>query len=140
MNRTRSLQMAGATVASAATLLFGLGAAGALPGAAQDVASTMLGQLGVSTPAPDSHSDGHADERGTSQAPDVRDAGVGSTVSSLGTDDATTGLEKGATVSGEASGDASQAGEHGAAEAGISAAAVDAPPVATPPVDTPPVA
>jgi hypothetical protein len=150
MTMKRRLQIAGVTLVGGATLLTGLGAAGALPGAAQGVASNVLGTVGVSVPSPNDHSDGHADQRGRSAdhantpASDngvdatSADTGKGSNISTTATDPSTTGLDKGAAVSSEASNGQSQAGQHGAADA-APAAAVDAPPVGTPPLDTPPV-
>jgi hypothetical protein len=127
-----------------ATLLFGLGAAGALPGAAQDVATQMLGQVGVSTSSPSSSSGGHAESRGhSSDAPDTTatsvgphsDSTKGSDIASIATDSSTTGLEKGAAVSSTASNGKSHAGLEGAPDTG--AAPVSTPPVSTPPVSTP---
>ena len=109
----RRLQILGATLVGTATLLSGLGAAGALPGAAQGIASDVLGAVGVSAPNPDAHSDGHADPRGTSGgAVDSRAApgATGNTVSGVAKDPSKTGLDKGAAVSSAASDGKSHAG------------------------------
>jgi hypothetical protein len=104
-----------ATVALAGTT--GLAFAGSLPGAAQDVASTMLAKVGVSVPGPNSNAGDHPSVRGTSS-----DAGVtssssdkGTEISQLATSTDLTGVEKGAAISTLASGGKSKAGqEHGA--------------------------
>ena len=49
----RRLRRASAALVGSATLFVGLGAAGALPGAAQVVASNVLATVGVNTPNPD---------------------------------------------------------------------------------------
>jgi hypothetical protein len=153
MTMKRRLQLVGVTAIGGVTLLSGLGVAGALPGAAQGVASDMLSHVGVSAPNPNEHSDGNADQRGRSAAhtdatsdnagATVHDAGKGSSVSAAATDPSTTGLDKGAAVSSEASDGKSQAGQHDASDASPAAPAetapVGTPPVDTPPVDTPPV-
>jgi len=145
MTIRRRLQLAGVTLVGGAMLLSGLGVAGALPGAAQGAASDVLGTVGISVPSPNDHSDGNADQRGRSadhantaadDNADATSAGAGAgaekgaSVSGAATDPSTTGLDKGAAVSSEASNGQSQAGQH---------EAVDTPPVGTPPVDTPPV-
>ena len=111
----RRLQILGATLVGTATLLSGLGAAGALPGAAQGIASDVLGAVGVSAPNPDAHSDGHADPRGTSggavDTGGAPGAATGNTVSGVAKDPSTTGLDKGAAVSSAASDGKSKAGD-----------------------------
>jgi hypothetical protein len=103
---------------AAATLLLSLAGAGALPGAAQRIASDVLGQVGVSVPSPDSHSDGHADTRGnsgtgaTSTAGSSDTNGKGAEVSATAHSDST-GVDKGADVSSDASDGKSQAGVNG---------------------------
>lgn len=102
----------------AATLLLSLAGAGALPGAAQRIASDVLGQVGVSVPSPDSHSDGHADTRGNAgtgatSTDGPSDAnGKGATVSGVAHSDSTDG-GKGADVSATASDGKSHAGVNG---------------------------
>jgi hypothetical protein len=121
MSRKRRIQLAGAALVGSATLFAGLGAAGALPGAAQSVASNMLESVGVSTPSPNPHAGTHPDQRGQSgttgaDTPTTADAGSsgkGSQISGIARDDSTTGVDKGAAVSSTASNDTSQAGEHG---------------------------
>jgi hypothetical protein len=159
MNRKRRFQVAGATLVGSAVLFAGLGAAGALPGAAQNVASDVLATVGVSTPSgsPDTHAGTHPDERGRSGGAAADDAtttetggiagtggadatggtsGKGSTVSSLAQDPSTTGVEKGAAVASEASNDQSEADEPGGGPPeGVEAgppASLPAPPVVTP--------
>jgi hypothetical protein len=68
--RPRHLRFAAAAAVAGLTLLSGMAAVGALPGAAQTVAHDMLGTVGISVPEPASATDGHADTRGT-------DAGAG---------------------------------------------------------------
>jgi hypothetical protein len=135
LHRRRRFRVVGAVLVGSATLFAGLGAAGALPGAAERVASDVLSTVGVSTPftAADTHADTHADTRGRSGGapPDAAatsahpttgngtgasggaSGGKGSTVSQLAQDPSTEGVAKGATVSSEASNGQSQAGEHG---------------------------
>jgi len=59
-------KLAAAGLTGALVLTTGLAAANALPGAAQSVASDTLAKVGVSVPNPNSHSAGHADNRGKS--------------------------------------------------------------------------
>lgn len=123
-----------AAVGATVLLTGGVAAAatGSLPGAAQEKASEMLTKVGVSVPGPDEHSAGHPDVRGGSASDDdetqdpevVKPAedsgkaaersgdshGKGEAVSEMATSDETTGVEKGAAVSGYASGGKSQAG------------------------------
>ena len=144
----RRLQLVGVTAIGGLTLLSGLGVAGALPGAAQGVASDMLSHVGVSAPNPNEHSDGNTDQRGRSAehtdatshnaGTTAHDARKGSSVSASATDPSTTGLDKGAAVSSGASDGKSQAGQHDATDASPTTP-TEAAPVGTPPVDTPPV-
>jgi hypothetical protein len=97
----------------------GLALAGNLPGAAQDVASSMLAKLGVSVPRPDGHAGTHATVRG-SVSEQVRGEGhgpasTGAAISELATTTELTGVAKGAAISTLASGGTSGAGENGAA-------------------------
>jgi hypothetical protein len=107
------LATAFATVALAGTT--GLALAGSLPGAAQDVASTMLGEVGVSVPGPNSNAGDHPNVRGKSSDAPVTssNSGKGAEISDLATSRDLTGVEKGAEISTLASGGQSQAGEHG---------------------------
>jgi len=109
------LATAFATVALAATT--GLAFAGSLPGAAQDVASTMLAEVGVSVPGSNSNAGDHPNVRGKSSDAPVTssNSGKGGEISDLATSTDLTGVEKGAAISTLASGGQSQAGEHGQA-------------------------
>jgi hypothetical protein len=104
-----------ATVALAGTT--GLAFAGSLPGAAQDVASTMLDKVGVSVPGPNSNAGDHPNVRGkASDAPVTSsNSGKGIEISDLATSTDLTRVEKGAEISTLASNGQSQAGEHGQA-------------------------
>jgi hypothetical protein len=98
----------------------GLAFAGSLPGAAQDIASTMLAKAGVTVPGPNENAGDHPNTRGNSSehvTVATTSSGKGSEISGLATSDLG-GLEKGAAVSSAASGGKSQAGqEHPAAAA-----------------------
>jgi hypothetical protein len=109
------LATAFATVALAGTT--GLAFAGSLPGAAQDVASTMLAEVGVSVPGPNSNAGDHPNVRGKSSDAPVTssNSGKGSEISDLATSPDLTGVEKGAEISTLASGGQSQAGQQGQA-------------------------
>jgi hypothetical protein len=108
-----------------ACTVIGLASAGTLPGAAQEIASTMLAKVGISVPGTNGNAGTHPDVRGTSTlAPS--NAGIGSDISGLATSTDLSGVDKGAAISGAASDGKSQAGMHGSASAGASA------PVATP--------
>ena len=113
-----------ATVALACTT--GLAFAGSLPGAAQDVASTMLAKVGVTVPGPNEHAGTHPRTRGSSSqeatttestSETESTSGKGSEISQLATTIDLTGVEKGAAISTLASGGESQAGQHGQATA-----------------------
>src|SRR5215211_1781881 len=109
------LATAFATVALAVTT--GLAFAGSLPGAAQDVASTMLAEVGVSVPGSNSNAGDHPNVRGKSSDAPVTssNSGKGGEISDLATSTDLTGVEKGAAISTLASGGQSQAGDaHGA--------------------------
>lgn len=137
---------AAATLVGAGLLLTGgVGAAmaGGLPGAAQQTAHDMLAEIGVSVPGPAEASAGHADARGGSEEADEAEpvegaeSGKGETVSELATTTESTGVDKGAEISGFASDGRSRAGQAGADDArGDDAGAVaethDAPPVEEP--------
>jgi hypothetical protein len=130
-------KLAGAAVACALACTTGLAFAGSLPGAAQDVASSMLSKVGVTVPGPNEKAGTHPSVRGTS-SPDVavsgraeendnaaaeNGEGKGAEVSDLATTTELTGVEKGAAISTLASGGKSQAGQQGEATANHSAAA-----------------
>lgn len=150
--RPSRLTVKAAFAAGAGVLLSGslaAAAAGALPGAAQETASTWLDKVGVSVPGPDDSSAGHADERGAStDAPAAEGADAtandkGEEVSEVARETDSTGVDKGAAVSEVASEGAGKAGEQGGApedasvKAGVAAdaPAADADDVA--PVETP---
>jgi hypothetical protein len=130
-------KLAGAAVACALACTTGLAFAGSLPGAAQDVASSMLSKVGVTVPGPNEKAGTHPSVRGSS-SPDVavsgraeendnaaanNGEGKGAEVSDLATTTELTGVEKGAAISTLASGGKSQAGQQGEATANHSAAA-----------------
>jgi hypothetical protein len=129
LTKPRSAKVVAATLVGGLSLVTGLAMAGALPGAAQDVASTMLNKVGVSTPSPDSHAGDHPNTRGKSAehtGPDVptsqpSDPGKGAEISNLATTTDATGVDKGAEISSVASNGKSQAGQN----------------TGTPPVNTP---
>lgn len=116
-------------------------ATGSLPGAAQDKASEMLTKVGVTVPGADEHAAGNPDQRGSSadddaeteeteettegteesaETPAVEDDGSedteshgkGEAVRELARSEETTGVEKGAAVSGYASEGKSKAGQN----------------------------
>lgn len=96
----------------------GAAAAGVLPGAAQDTASNLLSKVGVTVPGADERSAGHAEERGASEdagsgreLPDASDKGQKVAETAKSTE--LTGVDKGAAISGLASGGKSRAGERG---------------------------
>jgi hypothetical protein len=68
-SRTRTKAIAVAAGGLLLTATFAGAAGGALPGAAQDTAERMLGELGIAVPGPDEHAAGHADDRGSAEAP-----------------------------------------------------------------------
>jgi hypothetical protein len=129
MSKQRIFQFAAAGTIGAMTLFSGLAAANALPGAAQSVASEVLGKVGVSVPNPDDHAGTHPGNRGesSSNVPDNTSTtsaaesstttstnGKGSEISGLAHSTTATGEDKGAVISGAASDGKSHAGEpHG---------------------------
>jgi hypothetical protein len=124
-------KLAGAAVASALACTTGLAFAGSLPGAAQDIASSMLSKVGVTVPGPNGQAGTHPTVRGSSppevavrgdtEATDNAAAengeGKGAEISDLATTTELTGVEKGAAISTLASGGKSQAGQQGEATA-----------------------
>ena len=132
-----------ATSATAALILagaFSAAAAGALPGAAQDTAHEVLAKIGVTVPGPNEASGviptaaarparttrrrrrpprtppRHGDRRGHTDTTETDEgsAGKGSEISELAKNTESTGVDKGAEISTQASGGNSQAGQHGA--------------------------
>lgn len=116
-------RLTAALVAAGLACSAGLASAGALPGAAQEVASDMLAKVGISVPGPNEHADDHPSLRGKS-AEEHATTGKGSDISELATTTELSGVEKGAAISTAASNGKSQAGQHGSASG--------ASPVATP--------
>ncbi len=123
----RRFRRASAALVGSATLFVGLGAAGALPGAAQVVASNVLGTVGVNAPNPDEpvnvdskpavNSDGPSGATIVNPGSDSgSNSGTdnGTTISGIASDDSTTGVDKGAAVSAAASDGRSDAGQSGA--------------------------
>jgi hypothetical protein len=124
-------KLAGAAFAGALVCTTGLAFAGSLPGAAQDVASSMLSKVGVTVPGPNDNAGTHPSVRGNS-SPDAsvsddgeandeaaaeNGAGKGPEISELATTTELTGVDKGAAISTVASGGKSQAGQEGQATA-----------------------
>jgi hypothetical protein len=95
----------------------GLASAGSLPGAAQDIASSMLAKVGISVPGPDEHAGTHPGVRGSSSDASS-DAVTRSDIAELATTTDLTGVDKGAAISSAASDGKSQAGQHGSASGG----------------------
>ena len=135
----------GAAATVGTLVLFGgLTAAGALPGAAQDVAASALENVGITVPTANN---GHADSRGkstdhtptTTSTPagadtnadtnDGSDSGKGTDISNTARTTDSTGVDKGAEISTKASDGHSQAGQ--------SHPSADAPPVPPVPASTP---
>jgi hypothetical protein len=116
MHTARRLQLAVVTVVASTVTLGGLTVAGALPGAAQDVASNMLETIGVSVPGPNAEAGNHPDVRGNSENAPAGDpeSGKGSTISDLARTTTATGVDKGAVISTAASNGQSQAGQNSA--------------------------
>ena len=101
----------------------GLALAGALPGAAQGIASSMLAKIGISVPGPNAHAGTHPNIRGGSgEGPGASQASPptdtkGSVVSQLARTTAASGVAKGTAISTLASGGKGQAGQHGQSNA-----------------------
>ena len=102
----------------------GLASAGSLPGAAQDIASSMLAKVGISVPGPNEHAGTHPSVRGSSSDASA-DAVTRSDVAEVATTTDLAGVDKGAAISSEASDGKSQAGQHSSASGG--SAPVDTP-------------
>jgi hypothetical protein len=111
------IKLAAALAVTALVGTTGLAVAGSLPGAAQDIASTMLEKVGVTVPGPNSNAGKHPSTRGSSSehsGATPTSSGKGSEISDIARSDLT-GLDKGAAVSTAASDGKSRAGqEHGA--------------------------
>jgi hypothetical protein len=115
-------KLATAALAGGLVLSTGLAAAGALPGAAQSVASDALAKVGISVP---DNSDTHAGSRGRSadhtathdqaDTSTTRPENHGSVVSNVAHDDSNVGVDHGAAVCTAASQGNCQAGQHGQA-------------------------
>jgi hypothetical protein len=121
-------RVSAAAVAAALACSAGLASAGALPGAAQDVASAMLAKVGISVPGSNESAGDHPNARGSSadtsdgdhpnvrgSSADTSDVAKGSGISGLATTTELTGVNKGAAISSAASDGKSQAGQHGSA-------------------------
>jgi hypothetical protein len=106
-------RVSAAAIAAALACSAGLASAGALPGAAQDVASAMLAKVGISVPGSNESAGDHPNVRGSSA--DTSDVANGSGISDLATTTELTGVNKGAAISSAASDGKSQAGQHGSA-------------------------
>jgi hypothetical protein len=92
------VKVAGLVVAGTVLGTTGLAAAGVLPDAAQNAASSVLSTIGISVPAADQHP-----------------ASTGTDISGIATTTGATGVDKGAEISSTASGGVSQAGLNGSA-------------------------
>jgi len=103
--------LAAAFVAAGLACSGGLASTGALPGAAQDIASAILGKVGISVPGANENAGTHPTVRGPS--PDRSDAGKGSGISELATTTDLSGVEKGGKISAVASDGKSRAGQNG---------------------------
>jgi len=90
------VKVAGLVVAGTVLGTTGLAAAGVLPDAAQNAASSVLSSVGISVPAADEHP-----------------ASTGTDISGIATTTDATGVDKGAEISSIASGGMSQAGVNG---------------------------
>jgi hypothetical protein len=113
-------RLTAALVAAGLACSAGLASAGALPGAAQQVAADMLAKVGISVPGSNEHANDHPSLRGTS-AEEHATTGKGSDISELATTTELSGVEKGAAISTAASNGKSQAGQNGSASAASSA-------------------
>ena len=143
MSKQRLIQLAAASTVGVMTLFGGLAAANALPGAAQRVASDMLGKVGVSVPNPNSRRDAHPRQPWTVRFPHFRfnvlvdfvvlvEPGSGFRhLVARAYDHRHRRSEKGAAISSAASAGQSQAGQHGQPTTSPDT------PTGTPPVGTP---
>ena len=124
-------RISAALVAAGLACSAGLASAGALPGAAQDVASAMLAKVGISVPGPNDNAGTHPSGGGTS-AETPSNADTGNEISEFVTTTELTGVEKGAAISSVASDGKSQAGQRGSASGPSSASSASQAPVTTP--------
>ena len=104
------IEVASALAAATLAGTTGVALAGGLPGAAQNVASSMLAKVGLSVPAGDGHADTHATVRSGLSDQAQGPASTGADISDLATTTDLTGVAKGAAVSTLASGGKSHAG------------------------------
>jgi hypothetical protein len=118
-----------ALVAAGLACTTSLAFAGALPGAAQQIASTVLAKVGVTIPGPNENAGSHPGRRGSSSTVTPSTAGKGVEISELSTTIDLKGVEKGASISAVASDGESQAGQRGNS---AGAGAGEAPPAETP--------
>jgi hypothetical protein len=93
----------------------GLAAFGALPGAAQGVASTILAKVGISVPGPNASAATSSSGSHTGDPAGARPAATGVRISGLATTTNATGVTKGALISTAASRGMSRAGVRGSA-------------------------
>jgi hypothetical protein len=118
--RMMRLGIAAALAGGAVATTGGLAYAGSLPGAAQDVAGTMLAAAGVTVPGPNQHAGTHPDARGQSSPAEPTasaDSGKGSDISALARTTDATGRAKGAVISAAASDGRRHAGDTAASSA-----------------------
>ncbi len=106
-SRFSRAKVAGLIVAGTLVGTTGLAAAGVLPDAAQNAASTVLSKIGISVPAAQPQPD------------TLHPASTGATISHLATTTTATGVQKGALISSVASGGKSRAGQNGASAANV---------------------
>lgn len=116
-------RIAAVLIAAALVCTAGTASAGILPGAAQDIASAILGKVGISVPDSNEDSGTHRSVPGVSA--DRSDGGKGGDISELATTTELSGVDKDATIARVASDGTSRAGKRGS---GSTASA----PVATP--------
>ncbi len=116
-------RIAAVLIAAALACTGGTASAGILPGAAQDIASAILGKVGISVPDSNEDSGTHRSVPGMSA--NRSDGGKGGDISELATTTELSGVDKGATIARVASDRTSRAGKRGS---GSMASA----PVATP--------
>ena len=116
-------RIAAVLIGAALACTGGTASAGILPGAAQDIASAILGKVGISVPDSNEDSGTHRSVPGMSA--NRSDGGKGGDISELATSTELSGVDKGATIARVASDGTSRAGKRGS---GSMASA----PVATP--------
>ena len=104
-------RIAAVLIAAGLACTGGLASAGALPGAAQDIASEILGKIGISVPGSNESAGSHENVRGASA--DRSDRPKGNVISELATSTELTGVDKGARISRVASDGKSRAGQRG---------------------------